>query len=97
LQEVEEQVDFGNRLLSYRLRSGDSTFEICSIAPCRSHVELRFPRGRDLPDPEHLLAGCGSGDRRVLVETVESIGRPGIAGLLRTAARSVPAAGAGGG
>ena len=58
---------------------------ICLVVVYRDHVNLMFPRGVDLNDPQALLAGTGKAMRHIKMFTVDDIDRPGVRALIRQA------------
>jgi len=51
----------------------------------RDHVNLMFPRGVDLKDPEGLLEGSGKAMRHVKMRLCADVDRPGVRQLIRQA------------
>lgn len=61
------------------------------IQPNKSHVNLGFNYGAELPDPEGLLEGTGSLFRHVKMRSAADVARPGVRALLEVAiAHRVP-------
>ena len=58
---------------------------ICLIVVYRGHVNLLFPRGVDLKDPQALLEGTGKAMRHVKMFSVADVGRPGVRALVSQA------------
>ena len=58
---------------------------ICLVVVYRDHVNLMFPRGVDLKDPQGLLAGTGKAMRHIKMFTADDIDRPGVRALIRQA------------
>ena len=56
--------------------------EICFIAPLTSNVNLGFPYGTKLPDPDGLLKGTGKLLRHIKLEAVDDIELPAIRAIL---------------
>jgi hypothetical protein len=58
---------------------------ICLIVVYKDHVNLMFPRGADLKDPQGLLAGAGKAMRHIKMFTADDIDRPAVRALIRQA------------
>ena len=52
------------------------------ITPHRSHVNLGFFRGAELPDPLRLLKGSGKLHRHVKVRSLEALENPDLESLM---------------
>jgi len=76
-----EQVDQPGKLIGYGFKP---TYKdtICVIMPLKSAVNLGFPRGTELPDPERLLTGTGKRARHVKITTLQDADLPGLRGLI---------------
>lgn len=61
--------------------------DFCYIGPQKRWVNLGFPRGVDLPDPEGLLEGTGKGMRHVKVRKPEGIHVTAFKALLHEACK----------
>lgn len=59
----------------------------CWIAPQRSHVNLGFNYGSELPDPEHLLEGSGKLMRHVKIRSEEDLNNPALRRLIEKASK----------
>ena len=57
----------------------------CYIDAHRSHVNLGFNYGADLPDPDHLLEGSGKRFRHIKIQGTEDVKRPALRKLLQEA------------
>ncbi|MGB8817793.1 MAG: DUF1801 domain-containing protein [Rhizobiaceae bacterium] len=55
------------------------------VMPHKTHVNLGFFQGIDLPDPEHLLEGSGKNLRHVKLKNQAEVARPAIRALLAAA------------
>src|SRR5262245_20507982 len=79
-----EQLDPPAHLIGYGL---DRTYKglICSITLHKSHINLMFARGTELPDPEGLLVGTGKRARHVTIRQEAELKHPGIRTLLEAA------------
>ena len=60
---------------------------ICLIVVYRDHVNLMFPRGVDLKDPQGLLEGAGKAMRHVKMLSVDDVDRPGVRALVAQATK----------
>jgi hypothetical protein len=58
---------------------------ICLIVVYKAHVNLLFPRGVDLEDPQSLLEGSGKAMRHIKMFSDADIDRPGVRALIRQA------------
>jgi hypothetical protein len=71
----------------WRIPIFESNGPICYYMAGKNHITLGFIRGTSLPDPEGLLEGTGKNLRHVKIKTVDDLKRPGLSGLLKSAAR----------
>ena len=84
--DILEQIDFPGRLIGYGFaRTYKDT--ICVIMPLKAGVNLGFPRGIDLPDPQGLLVGTGKRARHVRLSSAEEANQPALRDLLEASAR----------
>ena len=58
---------------------------LCNIGVFVHHVNLGFPRGADLDDPDGVLRGAGLGMRHITLKTLSDLDRPEIRGFLQKA------------
>jgi hypothetical protein len=58
---------------------------ICLIVVYKEHVNLMFPRGVDLEDPQGLLEGSGKAMRHIKMLSDVDIDGPGVRALIRQA------------
>jgi hypothetical protein len=58
---------------------------ICLLVIYRDHVNLTFPRGVDLNDPNGLLEGSGKAMRHVKLRMLGDLDRPGVQQLVMQA------------
>jgi hypothetical protein len=81
LPEAVEQFDSFSKLIAYGF---DRTYKgtVCVIMPLESDVNLSFPRGDELPDPDGLLTGSGKYARHVRLCDPEDARRPALRALL---------------
>ncbi len=82
LPEVDEQVDFGNRLIAFgrTMRMRDLLF---AIIPHREHVNLQLADGAELPDPAGIVEGTGKRIRHVKCRSVADVERPAVRELIQ--------------
>ncbi len=57
----------------------------CYVAVYSRFVNLGFPRGAELPDPKHLLAGTGNMGRHVRIAAPADLKKPALLRLIRVA------------
>ncbi len=88
---VIEQMDEPAHLLGYGYAE---TYKhlVCVIIFQKDYINLGFPRGVDLEDPEALLEGTGQRARHVKIYSVEDVTLPGVLSLLREAIEITPRA-----
>ena len=84
VSEADERVCADARSIGYHMRGGKEPF--CTVAPCRSHVNLYFPRGVDIEDPKQLLEGTRETMRHIKIRTVTDIKPRVLAPLIAAAA-----------
>ena len=58
---------------------------ICLVVVYKSHVNLMFPRGVDLKDPQGLLEGAGKAMRHIKMLSTDDVDRPGVRALVAQA------------
>ena len=87
--EVIEQIDKPAYLLAYGYAK-TYTHLMCVIILYKEYVNLGFPRGVDLPDPEGLLEGTGKRARHVKITDAEIIDSPEVAALIQASAEETP-------
>src|SRR3972149_1663032 len=87
--EVIEQIDIPAHLLAYGYAK-TYTHLMCVIIFYKDYINLGFPRGVDLPDPEGLLEGTGKRARHVKIRDAEQIESPEIAALIQASADATP-------
>ncbi|MEX2143744.1 MAG: DUF1801 domain-containing protein [Anaerolineales bacterium] len=84
-----EQIDDPAQLLAYGYAQ-TYTHLICVIILYKEHVNLGFPRGVDLPDPEGLLEGTGKRARHVKILELDQVETVDVAALLQASADITP-------
>lgn len=84
-----EQLDPAAHLLGYGFAE-TYTHLICVIIFQEDYINLGFPRGVDLEDPEALLEGEGQRARHVKIYSLEDVTLPGILSLLQEAVQRTP-------
>ncbi len=77
-----EQIDTSAHLLGYGYAKTYAHL-ICVIILYGDYVNLGFPRGVDLDDPEGLLEGTGKKARHVKIRSEEQIDSPDLLQLLQ--------------
>lgn len=84
-----EQIDVPAHLLAYGYAQ---TYKhlICVIILYKDYVNLGFPRGVDLDDPDGLLEGTGKKARHVKIHSEEQIESPGVLTLLQASIDVTP-------
>lgn len=87
--DVIEQIDEAAQLLGYGYAE-TYTHLVCVIIFQQDYINLGFPRGVDLEDPEALLEGTGKRARHVKIYSVEDVTLPGVLSLLREAIEITP-------
>jgi hypothetical protein len=58
---------------------------ICYVSPFKSHINLGFLKGTELPDPKGLLEGTGMLLRHVKIRSAEDLGKAEVQELLAAA------------
>jgi hypothetical protein len=81
MPEAIEQLDAPAHLIGYGF---DRTYKgmICCITLHKTHINLMFARGTELPDPEGLLVGTGKRARHVTIRQAADLERPCVRILL---------------
>ncbi len=87
--EVIEQIDIPAHLLAYGYAK-TYTHLMCVIILYQDYINLGFPRGVDLPDPEGLLEGTGKRARHVKIRDAAQIELPEVAALIQASADETP-------
>jgi len=70
--------------------SGKMKDMFCYIATNSKHVNLGFPRGSTLPDPNKVLEGDGKALRHIKLRTLEDVERPFVRRYIRAAIDQLP-------
>ncbi|HEY0703973.1 MAG TPA: DUF1801 domain-containing protein [Candidatus Acidoferrales bacterium] len=73
--------------------SGKMKDMFCYIATNAAHVNLGFPRGTALPDPNHVMEGEGKTMRHIKFASLRDLERPFIRRYIRTAMEQAAPAG----
>lgn len=87
--EAIEQIDVPAHLLAYGYAK-TYTHLMCVIILYQNYVNLGFPRGVDLPDPEGLLEGTGKRARHVKIFELDQVETPEVAALIQASIDSTP-------
>ena len=75
--------------------SGKMKDMFCYIATNAAHVNLGFPRGGTLPDPNKVLKGDGKTMRHIKLRSLADVERPLVRRYIRAAMEQVDGAGRG--
>ena len=65
--------------------SGKMKDSFCYITTHAAHVNLGFPRGASLPDPNRVLEGDGKGIRHIKFANLRDLERPFVRRYIRSA------------
>jgi hypothetical protein len=84
-----EQIDVPAHLIAYGYAK-TYTHLMCVIILYKEYVNLGFPRGVDLPDPEGLLEGTGKRARHVKVYDLSQVDSPEISALIQASVEITP-------
>jgi hypothetical protein len=84
-----EQIDVPAHMLAYGFAE-TYTHLICVVILQKDYVNLGFPRGVDLEDPEALLEGTGKKARHVKIYNLEEVNSPGVLSLLKESIEITP-------
>ena len=78
---------YGNSVISVLYSTTEKRMKdnICLVVVYRDHVNLMFPRGVDLKDPNGLLEGAGKAMRHIKMLSAADVDRAGIRALIRQA------------
>ena len=79
-----EKVYPGWKVIQYGAGAGTKDV-FAVISPMRERVNLGLANGADLPDPQGLLEGTGTGVRHVKLTSPEAAGDPAVRELVRGA------------
>jgi hypothetical protein len=74
--------------------SGKMKDMFCYIATSAGHVNLGFPRGSTLPDPNRVLVGEGKTMRHIKLRSQRDVERPFMRRYIQTAMERAPRLGA---
>lgn len=88
LPDATEKVFPGWRVIQYGAGAGTKDV-FAVISPQRERVNLGLANGADLPDPDGLLEGSGSGIRHVKLTTPEAATAPAVRELVRGALQAL--------
>jgi hypothetical protein len=77
--------------------SGKMKDMFCYIATNARHVNLGFPRGAELPDPNRVLEGHGKSMRHIKFASARDLARPFVTRYIRAAMDQVAGAAPGSG
>ena len=65
---------------THRMKDG-----ICYIGVIKDHVNLGFPRGDELADPQRILQGTGKQMRHIKIRNMSDLLRPAVRAYLQEA------------
>jgi hypothetical protein len=72
--------------------SGKMKDMFCYIATNAKHINLGFPRGSTLPDPNKVLEGDGKALRHIKLRSLEDVERPFVRRYIRASMEQVAGA-----
>ncbi|HKY79829.1 MAG TPA: DUF1801 domain-containing protein [Anaerolineales bacterium] len=84
-----EQIDVPAHLLAYGYAKTYAHL-VCVVSLYGEYVNLGFPRGVDLPDPEGLLEGSGKQARHVKIEALSQAESPEISAMVQASVDITP-------
>jgi hypothetical protein len=87
--EVIEQIDVPAHMLAYGYAK-TYTHLACVCILYTDYVNLGFPSGVDLPDPEGLLEGTGKRARHVKIYDLDQLEQPEVAALIQASIDITP-------
>jgi hypothetical protein len=79
-----ETIDASAKLFGYAYGPGYKGV-VCTLLMSKTGVKIGIARGSELPDPEHLMQGCGKVHRHVQLQTIADLKQPGLKPLLKAA------------
>lgn len=85
LPELTEIIWTRQKISGYGTGPKKMTEHFCYIAPCKSHVDLGFNYGSELPDPSGLLEGSGKLMRHIKIKSLKELDSEAIEALIRAA------------
>ena len=85
MPDVVEVVWLHQGLAGYGVGPKKMSEQFCYISIHKSHINLGFYYGSELPDPEGLLEGTGKLLRHSKIRTPEDLARPALRRLLEAA------------
>ena len=88
--EAIEQIDYPTKMIAYGYKK---TYKdtICVIMPNKNWVNLGFPRGVNLSDPNHLLSGTGKRARHVKIASLEAVNPSALLDLVHASVAQIKA------
>lgn len=84
-----EQIDVPAHLLAYGYAKTYAHL-ICVIILYKEYVNLGFPRGVDLPDPEGMLEGSGRKARHLKIYDLAQADEPEVAEMIQASVDLTP-------
>lgn len=80
--EAIEQIDYPAKMIAYGYQKTYKDM-ICVIMPYKNWVNLGFPRGTTLTDPDCLLSGTGKRARHVKITSMEEVSISVLSSLIQ--------------
>jgi hypothetical protein len=77
-------------IIGYGVGPKKMSEHFCYIGVFKSHVNLGFYYGSELPDPESLLEGAGKQLRHIKISQREQLDNPAIRDLIVVASKYLP-------
>ncbi|MGD2048413.1 MAG: DUF1801 domain-containing protein [Chloroflexota bacterium] len=77
-------------IIGYGVGPKKMSEHFCYIGVFKSHVNLGFYYGSELPDPENLLEGTGKRLRHIKISQSEQLENPAIRNLILVASNHLP-------
>jgi hypothetical protein len=76
-----EQIDLPANMLAYGFARTYKDL-VCVVMPYKNYVNLGFPRGAHLSDPNGQLTGSGKNARHIKISTISELENPALLDLL---------------
>ena len=88
IHNLEAAEEYASRL---KKLSDEISDTICVIMPNKNWVNLGFPRGVNLSDPNHLLSGTGKRARHVKIASLEAVNPSALLDLVHASVAQIKA------
>ena len=75
----------GEKSVSYGIGTKKMSESYCYIMPQKNYVNLGFPHGAELPDPDSILEGTGKKYRHIKIRSKEQANADKIKSLIKDA------------